>query len=616
MVFGAVVICLLLNGKICVAMLSVYLAVIVALNMLHYYDEHILNQNYQRDIELSIIRLFETDEIQHFDVAVSIVLTSIGVGMLIKFQNAVYIREKERAEKANMAKSEFLANMSHEIRTPMNAIIGMTTIAKSTNDTDRKDYAIGKIVDASNHLLGVINDILDMSKIEANKLELHPVEFNFERMLQNVVNIVNFRVVEKHQKLNVFIDRSIPENLKCDEQRLAQIITNILGNAVKFTPENGEITLRTRLIKEEQGEYEIIVEIMDTGIGISQEQQRRIFQPFEQAERSTTKQYSGTGLGLTISKRIVEMMGGEIWVTSAVGKGSTFTFTIKAKKITTSGEKRKHDSITAFNKSIKKLRILIVDDETAVLEYFADVMARLGVICDTASNGEAALELIGRNDTYDICFIDWLMPSMDGFELTERIKETNGENTTVVMISSMDREAIESDARYGSIDDFIPKPIFPSSIVDCIHKAIGNDLLDSVIKEEQAKTNNFENRCVLLAEDVEVNREIMLALLEPTQLKIDCAENGVEAVRKFSQTPDSYDLILMDVQMPEMDGYEATRLIREMDIKTAKQVPIIALTANVFIEDIKKCTDAGMNDHIGKPINLDEVMEILRKHLA
>jgi len=243
-------------------------------------------------------------------------------------------------------------------------------------------------------------------------------------------------------------------------------------------------------------------------------------------------------------------------------------------------------------------------------------MTRLGVICDTASSGEAALELIGKHNTYDICFIDWLMPSMDGFELAERIKEANGENTVVVMISSMDREVIEADARCGAIDDFIPKPIFPSSIVDCIHKAIGNDLIDFAIKEEQADTDCFKGHCVLLAEDVEVNREIILALLEPTQLKIDCAENGVEAVRKFSQSPDNYDLILMDVQMPEMDGYEATRLIRDMDIEAAKQVPIIAITANVFIEDIKKCTDAGMDDHIGKPINLDEVMEILRKHLT
>ena len=301
---------------------------------------------------------------------------------------------------------------------------------------------------------------------------------------------------------------------------------------------------------------------------------------------------------------------------STVGKGSIFTFTIKAMKVMKPEKKRKHDSITAFNKDIKKLKVLIVDDETSVLEYFVDVMMRLGVICETASNGEAALEMIGKNGKYDICFIDWLMPSMDGFELTERIKKTNGEKTIVVMISAMDRETIEADARYSSVDDFIPKPIFPSSIVDCIHKAIGSELLDSASKEERAKTSVFENRCVMLAEDVDVNREIMLALLEPTQLKIDCAENGVEAVRKFSQAPDSYDLIFMDVQMPEMDGYEATRLIRETDAEKAKTIPIIALTANVFTEDIKKCIEAGMNDHIGKPINLDEVMEKLKKYLT
>jgi len=615
MVFGAVVICLLLNGKICAVMLSIYLAMVVALNLLHYYDEHLINQNYQRDIQLSFIQLFKTDAIQHFDLAMSIVLSSVGVGLLITFQKGVYIREKERAERASLAKSDFLANMSHEIRTPMNAIIGMTSIAKSTDDVQRKDYAIEKIEDASNHLLGVINDILDMSKIEANKLELHPIEFNFERMLQNAVNIINFRVAEKHQKLNVFIDGDIPEFLKCDEQRLMQVITNILSNAVKFTPENGEITLNARLNKMEHGFFNIIIDVTDTGIGISEDQIERLFKPFEQAQWSTTRQHGGTGLGLAISKRIVEMMGGEIWVNSVVGKSSSFTFTIQAQKAITLVEKKKSASLASFEEELKKLRILVVDDESAVLEYFKEVVSRFGATCDTALSGEDALELIARRSIYDICFIDWLMPSMDGFELTRRIKENNNGNTVVIMISSMDWEVVESDSRSSHIDDFIQKPIFPSAIVDCIQKVIGIDLIETVSNENEAGDDKFENSRVLLVEDVEINREIMIALLEPTMLKIDCAENGVEAVRMFNEAPFNYDLILMDVQMPEMDGYEATRLIRRMNIKAAKQVPIIALTANVFRDDINKCTDAGMNGHIGKPINFDEVMDVLKKYL-
>ena len=380
------------------------------------------------------------------------------------------------AQAASRAKSEFLANMSHEIRTPMNAIIGMTSIAQTSSCTERKDYALSNIEDASKHLLGIINDILDMSKIEADKLELHPVTFDFEEMLKKAVNFLNFRVVEKNQNLDIVIGNNIPRMIKCDSQRLSQVITNLLSNAIKFTPDQGSICLYADLLKTENDFYEILFKVTDTGLGISKEQQKRLFSPFEQAESSTTRKYGGIGLGLTITKRIVELMGGSISVTSAPGEGSTFTFTIKAEKT--------------------------------------------GV--DTGT-------VLPRKNT--------------------------------------------------GIDD------------------------------------NFRGYRVLLAEDVEINREIVAALLEPTALEIEYAQNGAEAVSMISEAPERYNAVLMDIQMPEMDGYEATRAIRALNSKHAKKIPIIALTANAFKEDIDNCMEAGMNSHIAKPLDFTIVLRALRKHL-
>jgi len=401
--------------------------------------------------------------------------------LLENFADISYLKKAEEAKSASEAKSRFIANMSHEMRTPLNAITGMTAIGKNANDLERKDYALDKIKDASTHLLGVINDVLDISKIEANMLELSPVEFNFEKMLQNTAAVINFRVDEKQQKLSVYIDNKIPKTLIADDQRLAQVITNLLSNAVKFTSEKGSITLDARCIGEDKDIYTIQVSVTDTGIGISGEQQERLFKSFQQAESSTTRKYGGTGLGLAISKSIVELMGGKIWVTSEPEKGSTFIFTIMAKR------------------------------------------------------GKTA---------------------------------------------EMVNEYTAGDSRQP--------------------------------EETQTDINGlFTGRRVLLVEDVEINREIVLSLLESTQLEIDCAENGVEAVRMFSEDPNKYELIFMDVQMPEMDGYEATRRIRSLDTPKGKIVPIVAMTANAFREDIEDCLAAGMNDHIGKPIDFDKVIEKL-----
>jgi len=395
------------------------------------------------------------------------------------------------AKAANNAKSVFLANMSHEIRTPINAIVGMTAIGRSAEDISKKDYCFTKIGDASNHLLGVINDVLDMSKIEADKFELVFSQFNFEKLIKRVVNVVSFRIDEKQQKFNVFIDQSIPKFLLGDDQRLAQVITNLLSNAVKFTPENGSVNLNANFINETEGICTIQITVTDTGIGISNEQQTRLFQSFQQAEASTVRKFGGTGLGLVISKTIVEMMGGKIWINSDLGKGSTFGFTVMMRQATEDSE----EDALITNKS-----------------------------------------------------------------------------------------------------------------------SIHNNL------------EQFKEKKILLVEDMEINREIVIALLEPTKMKIDQAVNGIEAVRIFKENPEKYDAILMDLQMPEMDGYEASRQIRKQEEKLylnlpdnireknqRKRVPIIAMTANVFQEDVEKCLKMGMDAHVGKPLHIEEVLINLSK---
>ena len=537
--------------------------------------------------------------------ALGLALAAALILILIRIDNA-----RKKADSQSRHKSIFLANMSHEIRTPMNAIIGMTTIGKSSADTERKDYCFSKIQDASNHLLGVINDILDMSKIEANKFEMSPEEFNFEKMLQRVVNVVNFRIEERKQKLTVRIDPVIPKTVVADDQRLAQVIANLLGNAIKFTPEEGSIILDARFLGEEDGVCTLQISVSDTGIGVSAEQQARLFDSFEQAESSTTRKYGGTGLGLAISKGIVELMGGRIWIDSEPGMGSTFAFTIQVRH----KERENQDGLLSHSINWSNVRIMVVDDDPGILEYFREITKGFGVLCDTAISGEEALALVKQNGAYHIYFVDWKMPGMDGIQLASELKMHVSVNSVVIMISAAEWASIVYEAKEAGVDKFLSKPLFPSAISEVINECLGTNSRHI----EDTHTNIaglFAGRQVLIAEDVEINREIIQSLLEPTQIKIDFAENGAEVVRMFRETPDRYDLILMDVQMPEMDGYEATRRIRALDFPNAKTIRIIALTANVFREDIEKCLEAGMDNHLGKPLDFDEVMDKLRLYL-
>jgi len=389
------------------------------------------------------------------------------------------------AQAASQAKSDFLANMSHEIRTPLNSIIGMTLIGKRADHIDGKVHALNKIGDASSHLLGIVNDILDMAKIEADKLELFPVEFNFEHMIEKVLNIIHFRADEKQLTVTVNIDKNMPRFIIGDDQRLAQAIANLMSNAVKFTYEGGAVHMNVSLIEKAEDHCELCVEVTDSGIGISAKQQEKLFAPFEQADSGVHREFGGTGLGLSITKRIVELMEGRIWVESELAKGAKFSFTAKVK---------------------------IGSDKNS----------------STGVQGET-----------------------------------------------------EEDASV-----------------------------------ETESTHLFTGKRLLIVEDIEINREILILLLEDSGLIIDCAENGREAFDMVAEDPDKYDVVFMDLQMPQMDGLEATRHIRELPDPQYQRLPIIAMTANVFKEDIDICLAAGMNDHLGKPLDFDKVLEVLHKYLT
>ena len=512
------------------------------------------------------------------------------------------------ANTASRAKSEFLANMSHEIRTPMNAIIGMTSIAESTNNIEKKDYALGKIKDASNHLLDIINDILDMSKIEAEKFELSHISFVFEKMIKNIINVINFRIEERRQKFFINIGKDVPHVLIGDDQRLSQVITNLLSNAVKFTPDEGTISLDCQLLSEEEDICRLQISVQDTGIGISDEQKTRLFQSFVQAQTDTTRKFGGTGLGLAISKRIVTLMGGDIWVESEPGKGSKFIFTVLLKR-DTSNDKRLLDECINW----KNIQIFIADDESEIRNFFITVSENLGIGCTVAASGGEVAEILIKDNNYNIYFLDWELLGTDWIELIRKIQEKAEKKYIVIVIPSINLNSVEDEAYVAGVNKFISKPLFSSAIVDVINEYIGVES-ESTQSDTNIYADDLTGYTILLAEDIEINREIVLELLKSTNLSIECAENGLAAVNLFTESPDKYDMILMDIQMPEMDGYEATRKIRALDIPKAKTIPIIAMTANVFREDIEKCLEAGMNDHVGKPLDFYELISKLRRY--
>ncbi len=524
-------------------------------------------------------------------------------------------KAKDAAEESARAKSQFLANMSHEIRTPMNAIIGMAKIGQMSKDPEKMLYCLDKIDDASRHLLAIINDILDMSKIDANKLELHPEPFNFEKMLENVINVIAVKAEEKKINLFVNIDTSMPHYVIGDELRLSQVITNLLSNSVKFTPDHGNITLKIMNLEKNDGICTIQCDVIDNGIGISPEQSRKLFKSFEQAEANISRKFGGTGLGLAISKKIVELMGGSVCVASELGKGSNFSFT--AKLIIDKQSEKKN----IFDKSVyAAIRVLVVDDDPVVLDYFKRMMEQFEIHCDLAHNGEEAVSMVrcavNRCNNYHIIFVDYLMEGMNGIETTRRIRLLAGEGVNVIMISISDWYLIQKEANEAGIIRFIQKPLFQSSILNAINELVVNkDALVPHKAKKNLSSKTFKNCCLLLAEDIDINREIVTTLLGETKIKIDCAENGKEAFDIFIENQEKYDIILMDVQMPLMDGITVTRKIRELGTPKALSVPIIAMTANAFKEDAETCTNAGMNAHISKPIDICELICVIENYL-
>ena len=521
---------------------------------------------------------------------------------------------KRQAEQSSRAKSDFLSRMSHEMRTPLNAIIGMTSIARTSSELQKKEYCLERIESASTHLLGVINDILDMSKIEANKVELSFSEFVFEKMLMRILNVVNFTIEEKEQTLHLFIDRNVPFSIISDEQRLGQVIANLLSNAVKFTPQKGSISLSVRALNREKDQYTLEVEVRDSGIGVSKENQAKLFKSFEQADGGIARKFGGTGLGLAISKRIVELLGGQIRVESEPGQGASFIFTIAAQ----CGNITPMQSLGSGT-SWQNVHALVVTGDAETRSCFLGITESTGISCDILENAQdalAALEQRSEEDAYAVIWIDRQLPGMDGIALAREIRKRCVEKTALIMLSGENGANIQEEALAAGIDTCLVKPLFSSMIIDSIVERL-NSAADAANPDskESAPDVSFAGHRVLLAEDVLINQEILLTVLEDTGLAIDCANNGKEAFAMYEANPGLYNLIFMDIHMPEVDGYEATRRIRALGVPGADTVPIIAMTANVFREDIERCMAAGMNDHLGKPIDRADIIAKLKSYL-
>ena len=520
----------------------------------------------------------------------------------------------EKAESANRAKSTFLSNMSHDIRTPMNAIIGFTTLALSNiDDTDRvKDY-LGKTLASSNHLLSLINDVLDMSRIESGKIHLEEVEVNLSDVLHDLKTIVSGQIYAKQLELYMDAMDVTDEDVYCDKTRLNQILLNLLSNAIKFTPAGGTVSVRVRQLAGKVhgcGQYEF--RIKDNGIGMSQEFAQKIFEPFERERTSTVSRIQGTGLGMAITKNIVDMMGGTIEVQTAQGKGTEFTVCVPMRAQT---EQRPVEKIT----ELEGLKALVVDDDFNTCDSVTKMLVKVGMRAEwTLSGKEAVLrarQSIEMSDVYHAYIIDWRLPDMNGIEVTRQIRSLH-DDTPIIILTAYDWSDIEVEAKAAGVTAFCSKPMFMSDLRETLMSALGQKSADAVQGLLPEKNADFKGKHILLVEDNELNREIAQEILQEYGFLVDTAENGAVAVEKVSTAaPGSYDLVLMDVQMPIMDGYTATRKIRALDDPARAKLPILAMTANAFDEDRRNALESGMNGFLSKPIVIDDLVQELRKIL-
>ncbi len=513
------------------------------------------------------------------------------------------------AEQANKAKTAFLSNMSHEIRTPMNAIIGLDSIALKDPQTpaQTREY-LEQIGTSAEHLLNLINDILDMSRIESGRLVLRNEEFSFAKLLEALNTMFSAQCRSKGLEYRCSINGEVDDYYIGDSMKLRQALINILGNAVKFTPAGGRVELDVKRKAQFDGKTTLEFKVSDTGIGISKEFLPQLFDTFTQEDASTTSKYGSSGLGMAITKNIVELMNGNIGVESVKGEGTTFTVTVTLSDASHISAK---DEMQEIHPS--EMTVLVVDDDPTSCEHASLVLEKSGIASEVATSGAKALEMVKlrhvRREPYNLILLDWQMPEMDGVETARRIRAVTGDSTAIIILTAYNWDDILDEAQQAGIDSFIAKPLFAAAVIEEFSTALQRKKLSA---GEQMKKAELSGRRILLAEDMEVNAKIMMMVLKARKMEVDHAENGKIAVEKMAASPEGhYSAILMDIRMPEMDGLEATRLIRAIDRPDAKAIPIIALTANAFDEDVQRSLQAGMNAHLSKPVKPDALYETL-----